>query len=152
MISMECVCLSGGHRLVVHRCHPQATQDETDAYREVCKDVVFVGLPTIGGHYEVPTANGETEWLESTGDYNAGPVFCWLKDIEVRSPCSRSDHFEAGFYTIIVSGVLYFRLTCLFRMCSRTADGAMIFSPRSQAVSMVLEDLANAFHTPPQDP
>jgi hypothetical protein len=53
---------------------PQAWQDETDAYREEIKNVVFLGLPTTGGYID--------EEYQSSGDYNAGPVFLWKRDME----------------------------------------------------------------------
>lgn len=60
-----------------HECNdPQADQDETDAYRETQEDVIFLGLPTVGGSYRD---------CNSSGDYNAGGVFCWKRDIEAMS-------------------------------------------------------------------
>lgn len=60
-----------------HECNdPQATEDETDAYRETQKNVVFLGVTTTGGQI------GE---LKSTGDYNEEEVFCWKNDIEAVS-------------------------------------------------------------------
>ena len=57
-----------------HHCNdPQATLDETDAYLETQENVVFLGVTTTGGVWK---------GMESTGDYNAGPVFCWKRDIE----------------------------------------------------------------------
>jgi len=55
---------------------PQAFQDETDAYRETQENVVFLGLQTCGGSFQN---------LTSSGDYNAGEVFCWVRDIEAMS-------------------------------------------------------------------
>lgn len=52
---------------------PHAFEDETDAYRETQANVVFLGLQTCGGSF------GE---LTSTGDYNAGAVFCWRRDVD----------------------------------------------------------------------
>ena len=40
------------------------------------ENVVFLGLQTCGG-----SLGG----LTSTGDYNAGAVFCWRRDIEAMS-------------------------------------------------------------------
>lgn len=51
-------------------------QDETDAYRETQTNVVFLGLQVCGGSF------GQ---LSSSGDYNAGEVFCWRRDIEALS-------------------------------------------------------------------
>ena len=55
---------------------PQAVEDETDAYNETQRHTVFLGIPTNSGRW------GE---LESDGDYNEGPVFCWKKDIDAMS-------------------------------------------------------------------
>jgi hypothetical protein len=56
---------------------PQCFQDESDAYREKQKNVIFLGLPTTGGYL--------SKKFNSNGDYNEGPVFCWRKDIEAMS-------------------------------------------------------------------
>lgn len=52
---------------------PQCDEDETDAYRLLTPNVVFLGLPTQGG-----SASG----CESSGDYNDEPVFIWRADID----------------------------------------------------------------------
>lgn len=61
---------------------PQADEDETDAYRTTQKFVIFLGLPTCGGEYVSPDGGHA---LQSNGDYNDGPVFCWKKDIDAAS-------------------------------------------------------------------
>mmetsp|Transcript_12745 Transcript_12745/g.20749 ORF Transcript_12745/g.20749 Transcript_12745/m.20749 type:complete len:286 (+) Transcript_12745:55-912(+) len=53
-----------------------AFEDETDAYRETQENTVFLGLQTCGG---------SVQQLSSSGDYNAGEVFCWKRDIEAVS-------------------------------------------------------------------
>lgn len=68
-----------------HECtDPQADEDETDAYRETQRDVIFVGLSTCGG-----SLSGEVSGVEggvmSSGDYNEERVFCWKRDIEAVS-------------------------------------------------------------------
>ena len=55
---------------------PHAFEDETDAYRETQRNVVFLGLQTCGGSYGA---------FASSGDYNAEEVFCWKCDIEAMS-------------------------------------------------------------------
>lgn len=57
-----------------HECNdPQAAADETNAYRETQRNVMFLGVATTGG--------GVGEY-ESGGDYNKEEVFCWRRDIE----------------------------------------------------------------------
>ena len=53
-----------------------AYMDETEAYSETQDNTVFLGLQTSGGSYA---------GLESNGDYNDGPVFCWKRDIDALS-------------------------------------------------------------------
>lgn len=51
-----------------------ATEDESDAFREEgISNAVFLG---------VPTASGEIGRFRTDGDYNDGPVFVWMQDIE----------------------------------------------------------------------
>ncbi len=58
-----------------HGCPDEvATEDESDAFREEgISNTVFLG---------VPTASGRIAGLGTDGDYNEGPVFVWMQDIE----------------------------------------------------------------------
>ncbi len=61
---------------------PVADLDESDVYREVTDNVVFLGIPCQGG------------------DYNAGPVECRLASIEAASEAiiRLADHFVRTFH------------------------------------------------------